>query len=317
VEPNVIAIVLLVMLAGGSIALLSRQRLIPWGFPMLRASGGAIGPGKEREATEPGALVAQNAWGVDHIAAEAADEATTFPPLSTLRRDEPGWDRDLSRREVAPALPALLTQRLDTLEESLAGVQRELERQSAAIARLASEMRATADAEAARREASLANLRADLVATISALVADRQSAGRERRAEVTADLYARLARLESALSAVTNPILLPGEGFEPPTELPTEALIWENWNEVGERTFALADAYSAQRLHLSEETSAELGVFVTALRVLLTRSVYPNLQAHPDAAQQAALHAALEEIATELPKVRGALEREHRDEQPA
>jgi hypothetical protein len=52
---------------------------------------------------------------------------------------------------------------------------------------------------------------------------------------------------------------------------------------------------------------------VTTLRTLLTRSVYPNLQPEPDAAQQAALRDALEEIAGEIPKVRQRLEREYRE----
>jgi hypothetical protein len=52
---------------------------------------------------------------------------------------------------------------------------------------------------------------------------------------------------------------------------------------------------------------------VTTLRTLLTRSVYPNLQLDPDAAQQTALRSALEEIADEMPKVRQKLEREYRE----
>jgi hypothetical protein len=115
------------------------------------------------------------------------------------------------------------------------------------------------------------------------------------------------------LAAVTNPILLPGEAYSPPAEFLPEALVWENWNEVGERAFALADAYSAQRLYLSEETRGEIEMFVTTLRALLTRSVYPNLQPEPDAAQQAALRSALDEIAGEFPKVRQRLEREYRE----
>ena len=38
---------------------------------------------------------------------------------------------------------------------------------------------------------------------------------------------------------MTNPILLPGEPYAPPAEFLPEALIWENWNEVGERAFSL------------------------------------------------------------------------------
>ena len=148
---------------------------------------------------------------------------------------------------------------------------------------------------------------------VTRVAADGSSRPGSRRPDVSADLYARLARLEAALAAVTNPILLPGEAYSPPAEFLPEALVWENWNEVGERAFSLADAYSAQRLHLSEETRGEIELFVTTLRTLLTRSVYPNLQPEPDAAQQAALRTALEEIAGEFPKVRQMLEREYRE----
>jgi hypothetical protein len=88
-------------------------------------------------------------------------------------------------------------------------------------------------------------------------------------------------------------------------------LIWENWNEVGERAFALAETYSAQRLHLSGQTRSDVGAFVTTLRTLLTRSVYPNVQGEADTTHQAALRAALAEIAAELPKVRDLLETEY------
>jgi hypothetical protein len=318
VEPSVVAIALLVLLVGGSIALLSRQRAMPWSLPALRTTSGGIDARKELEASQRSSVaVAEPVWGADRMAGETAEHSTALHPVAALQRDERSRDPEPLSVDIAPAVSTMLAERLDRVEASLATLQREAERQSAAIARLGSEARAAADAEAERRAASLERLRSDLITTFGVLASDRPGAGRERRVEVTADLYARLARLESALAAVTNPILLPGEGYEPPVELPTEALIWENWNEVGERAFALADAYSAQRLHLSGETSAELGGFVTSLRVLLTRSVYPNLQAHPDGAQQSALHAALEEIAAELPKVRAALDREYQDERTA
>ena len=82
---------------------------------------------------------------------------------------------------------------------------------------------------------------------------------------------------------------------------------------MGERAFSLADAYSSQRLYLSEETRGEIELFVITLRTLLTRSVYPNLHPEPDAVQQAALRTALEEIAGEIPKARQMLEREYRE----
>ena len=60
-----------------------------------------------------------------------------------------------------------------------------------------------------------------------------------------------------------------------------------------------------------EATPAQFGAFVTALRVTLTRSIYPNLHADADANQQAALRAALEQVALELPRARRALDAEY------
>jgi hypothetical protein len=168
-----------------------------------------------------------------------------------------------------------------------------------------------AEAEEARREAAYERTRADLLSAVSRVVAEPQPGANTRRLDVSAELYAQLARLEAALATVTNPILLPGEPYAPPAELAAEALIWENWNEVGERTFALAETYSAQRLHLSGQTRSDVGEFVTTLRTLLTRSVYPNLQADADSGRQAALHGALAEIAAEMPRIRDLLETEY------
>ena len=39
-EPALVVTVALVVLVGGSVALLSRQRMFPWSFPALRTSGG-------------------------------------------------------------------------------------------------------------------------------------------------------------------------------------------------------------------------------------------------------------------------------------
>ena len=168
-----------------------------------------------------------------------------------------------------------------------------------------------AEAEEARREAAQERLRADLLAIVSRLTFERQLAATPRRMETSAELYAHLARFEAALATVTNPILLPGEPYTPPAELPPESLIWENWNEVGERAFALAETYSAQRVHLSAQSRADVGAFVTTLRTLLTRSVYPNVQREADMAHQSALHGALAEIAAELPRIRDLLETEY------
>ena len=168
-----------------------------------------------------------------------------------------------------------------------------------------------AEAEEARREAAQERMRADVLAMVSRVAVERQTGSNVRRMDVSAELYAQLARLEAALATVTNPILLPGEPYSPPTELTAETLVWENWNEVGERAFALAEVYSAQRLHLSAQTRSDVGAFVTTLRTLLTRSVYPNLRAEPDTGRQVGLRVALAEIAEELPKIRDVLETEY------
>ena len=221
------------------------------------------------------------------------------------------------RLDFVPNPMETLAARLDRYEERLDQIARAVDRHAAEIGqelrRARSERAQQAEADDARRAVALERLRADLLATVTSVAADGSSRSGSRRRDVSAELYARLARLEAALAAVTNPILLPGEAYSPPVDLLPEALVWENWNEVGERAFSLADAYSAQRLHLSEETRGEIEVFVTTLRTLLTRSVYPNLQPEPDAAQQAALHSALEEIAAEFPKVRQKLEWEYRE----
>lgn len=163
----------------------------------------------------------------------------------------------------------------------------------------------------ARQEAATERLRADLARHF--IEHDRQSVANRTNAErsgVTAELYAALARLESAVAAVTNPVLLPGEPYEPPADFLPEALVWENWKEVGERTFAFADLYSARRLYLSESTRAEAGAFVVELRGLLTESIYPNLRPNASPAQRDRLRSALDVIAERFPALRASLERD-------
>jgi hypothetical protein len=243
------------------------------------------------------------------------------PAAMDLRASRPAAGHpgtpEAPRLDLVPNPVETLAARLDRFEERLDQIARAVDRHAAEIGqelrRARSERAQQAEADDARRTVALERLRADLLATVTSVATDGSSRSGARRRDVSADLYARLARLEAALAAVTNPILLPGEAYSPPAEFLPEALVWENWNEIGERAFSLADAYSAQRLHLSDETRGEIEVFVTTLRTLLTRSVYPNLQPEPDAAQQAALRSALEEIAAEFPKVRQKLEWEYRE----
>lgn len=311
-EPGVVAIIALIVLIGGTVAVLTRQRPDLLSLPGFRALGVA-GAGSADDALAHDVPLG--------VAADLASEPGSLPARSsartgaatglTARDGEAGLAViEPLRLDVAPSISPPLAARFDQLEAQLKEMHAAVERQSAQIVRLNADLQRRAEADEARREAMLERLRADLNAVSSRLTADRQSG--DRRLEVSAELYARLARLESALSAVTNPVLLPGEPYEAPGELLTEALIWENWNEVSERVFALADAFSAQRVHLSEETRTEMGAVITSLRLLLTRSIYPHLHTDLDDAQQDALRAALNAIATELQTLRGSLDREYR-----
>jgi hypothetical protein len=248
---------------------------------------------------------------------QASSAAGERPSILDIRSSQLVAERaglpESARLDHIPSSAETFAARLDRFEERLDQIARAVDQHAAEIGqelrRARSDRAHQAETEDARRDAAMERLRADLLAALTRAAGDAGSRPGSRRPDVCADLYARLARLEAALAAVTNPILLPGEAYVPPAEFLPEALIWENWNEVGERAFSLAEAYSSQRLYLSEETRDDIELFVTTL----TRSVYPNLQLEPDAAQQAALRSALEEIAGEIPKVRQNLEREYRD----
>ncbi|MGH2614715.1 MAG: hypothetical protein ACRDJC_05720 [Thermomicrobiales bacterium] len=316
---SALVVVALLVLAGGVATLLTRQRMLPWSLPSFRSLNGAdveaVGNG-----VEPGSATGRPPEAIK-ASASAAPVAVVRPssvprqqPAPSTGRLEPG---EPIRLGVVPASGEGVAARFDRIEERLEELNRLMAKQnearSAELRRVQSELTLRAEAEASRHDAGQERLRADLLAAMSGTVAQRGRAASERRSEVTSELYARLARLEAALATVTNPVLLPGEIYAPPKEFIPEALNWENWNEVGERAFALADSFNAQRLHLSEQTRIDVGGFVTNLRTLLTRSVYPNLQPEPDLSQQAALRLALEEIAVALPKVRDQLEKEYRN----
>jgi hypothetical protein len=130
-------------------------------------------------------------------------------------------------------------------------------------------------------EVELAQMRESLASALSAVSNDSRRSGFDptagRRADAIANLDQRLARLESAFVSVTNPLLLPGEPYTLPAELPAEALKWESWKEIGDAAFAFAQEFGAERIHLDDETCRDLTAFVTALREQLTRTIYPTL----------------------------------------
>jgi len=201
---------------------------------------------------------------------------------------------------------------LKRLDTRLTELTQNIDRHEAAISALLrqsmTDLAQRAAADDARSEAAVERLRGDVLA---ALASPKPNADRTRRKDVCAELYATLARFEAALSAVSNPVLLPGEAYAIPDALPASALIWENWNDVGERVFVLADTFNAQRLHLSPQAREDLGQFLTKLRTLLTGTIYPNLQADVGSSQDLALRNALHEIARGLRDARESLEREY------
>lgn len=292
-------------------------------------SGGAaiaaLGMGSWTPSSLPGWIAGRREDG--HLAAGSQTAQLATNPMTTVRPVTPAvapsehpepitdttWHEewraartdDQERLRYAGEQISRLTARLDQTDRELAAIR------DAIMARLS--------AAAANQSADGERLRADVVAALTGRAHDstRQRVG-ERRLDVTADLYARLARFEAAVAAVTNPVLLPGEPYEPPAEFLAESLVWENWKDVGDRAFALADGYNADRVYLSATTSAELGTFIGTLRGLLTDAIYPNLQGRVTAEQTRLLRQALGQLATDVPRLRGCLEADLRhDDSPS
>lgn len=148
-----------------------------------------------------------------------------------------------------------------------------------------------------------------------ASVRERAGSYGQRRGQALAELYGCLARVEAALAAVVNPMLLPGEPLVIPDDLPAEALVWKTWGDVGERAYALGNVFNEHRLVLDRATGEAVAAFIVTLRQGLTGSVYPTARTpNPGADQLARMRAGLDAIVTELPVVRGAIEDAYRDD---
>ncbi len=142
----------------------------------------------------------------------------------------------------------------------------------------------------------------------------REGAYGERRGQALSDLYGSLARVESALAAVVNPMLLPGESLSLPGELPAEAMQWTNWGDVGERAYAFGNVFNENRLVLDKSTAEEIATFIGTLRTGLTGSVYPAVRSgKPSADQIAQMRSGLKAIVEALPVVRGQIEEAYRE----
>lgn len=311
-ESGLVAIALLVAL-GGIFGLLIKQGLLPVSLPAWRLPGARDQGASAAKPPLPAHNDALEALAAGRRPRQLEPDTTDASPLvgdAVAGRDVAPWrsqeavgDGPLTTRLAA------IERRLDDLARATEARQREFD---ANFSRVLMALEARTAVDGAREEAGWERLRADLMAAVAITPPAQEQAPDRHRAEACSELYARLARLEWAMAAVTNPALLPGEAYGPPQELPPAALVWENWNDVGERAFALADGFSVQRLHLSVETAAELRAFITSLRMLLTRSIYPNLRPDANVAQLATLQAALGEIAAELPRIRDTIESEFR-----
>lgn len=100
----------------------------------------------------------------------------------------------------------------------------------------------------------------------------------QRRAEALAELYSHLARVEAALAAVVNPLLLPGEPLRVPDELFNDTLEWENWNDVGERAYSFGDVFNRDRIVLDADLADKIERFIATFRQALTDTVSPVVQ---------------------------------------
>ncbi|MGC4192084.1 MAG: hypothetical protein QM589_13105 [Thermomicrobiales bacterium] len=136
----------------------------------------------------------------------------------------------------------------------------------------------------------------------------------ERRGEALADVYGNLAKVEVALAAVVNPMLLPGETLVLPSEFTAEVLQWSAWGEVGERAFAFGNAFNQSRYVLDEGLAVQIETFIMTLRQGLTRDVFPAVRdGNPTDAQVAQMRAGLAEVIAELPAVRRTIEVSYRE----
>lgn len=137
----------------------------------------------------------------------------------------------------------------------------------------------------------------------------------QRRGEALANLYGSLARVESSLASVVNPMLLPGEPLSLPQELPAEAMTWQTWSDVGEAAYTFGDVFNQHRLLLDRTTADDIGRFIATLRQALTGSVYPTVRdGKPTADRIAQMRSGLDAIVAALPVVRNQIEAAYRED---
>jgi hypothetical protein len=112
-------------------------------------------------------------------------------------------------------------------------------------------------------------------------------------------------------------VLLPGESFLLPEELLPETLNWESWKDVGDATFAFAEAFNQDRIFLDDDVCRSLARLITDLRESMTTGIYPNLVGRVGVSPEdsmTSLRSAIQRLGDEIPDAREALERAFRDQ---
>ena len=131
------------------------------------------------------------------------------------------------------------------------------------------------------------------------------------RLSAISELYGALARLDTAFLAVSRPIMLPGEAFDPDLDLPANAMSWDSWNDVGSAAYQFAEVFSQRRVQLGRDTREQINRSITTIRRNLTTRLYPSLtdfdrgvpEEHRDQIAQL-----VSNMATEIDAMRRALE---------
>jgi hypothetical protein len=319
VDLGTVAVLALLIILVAVAVLVSRQGLLASPLPALRWQD-FVARRRDGEEPQSGPAVGNgdgNVMSADQLATRVSPPsrltAAAVTPSFVALPPSPKAPYPVSS---ASSLEPVGTQ-LERLDTKITELTQTIDRHEAALSALLrqsmTDLAQSAAADGARSDAAVERLRADLLA---ALAATRASEGRSRRQDVCAELYVTLARFEVALAAVSNPVLLPGEPYAIPEELPASALVWENWNDVGERVFLLADTFNAQRLHLSQQAREDLAQFLTTMRTLLTGTIYSSLQSGAGSSQDLALRHALNQIAQRLLDLRETLEREYEGPYP-
>lgn len=237
----------------------------------------ATAPSAALHAAQPGAALMPGDEKLRELAEELRGELTH---AAGLTRD---FDRRLTRMEAdldtARQLPDHVGGRFDDVNKTIADID-------------------------ARLQQRLKALRGELKTSRAA-----DSPYGQRRADTLTTLYNRLARLESSLSAVVNPMLLPGERLIVPDPLFDDTMEWSNWEIVGDNSFAFAECFNENRLLLDEGLADELEQFIADMRAVLTGDIYPAVQ-NPmrSPAQQQQMREGLGRVVSAIPPIRRDLE---------